>query len=711
VKHAKLTYHLNRIKTIPKQELARRLSRYALRTAGDLFREARVRAFPPQVPGREADAANAAPYIWRTGCVPGLFLSSNKWQRRVQLLDEAAPGTKALIVAEADRICEHIFDLLGSGPYQFGETLDWHLDFKSGHQFAPNTYYKRIHPAIYPGGYDIKVPWELSRCQHFVRLGQAYQIARDEKYAREFVAQVEDWIESNPWHYGVNWNCSMEVALRAINWLWGLAFFIGSSQVHDHFIVKIAQSLYLHAEHILDNLEKNQESCYAGNHYLSNLVGLIYLGIGCPFFTRAQDWLSFGVGELSEAITRQVWPDGVDFESSISYHRLVTELVLSAVWLCQQNLIDIPGVILDRLEKMLEFIQYYTKPDGTVPNIGDQDNGRVHRLGVWQEPGHEWLDHRYLVKIGKISLGYDAADWLSDGGCGEAIWWLGEEGLPPSQEVDVQASLTSRTFTEGGFYFMRHDNLYLALRAAENGTCGLGGHTHNDVFSFELFANDKTFIVDPGTYTYTDDVTIRNLFRSGRYHNALVVDGKEINRIPEQEAFRLENDVRVEILSWESNPHYDYFCAEHSGYAHLNSPVVYRRSILFDKKAGYWLIRDQALGSGLHKLALNFHWMPMGLIRDLSDGALFFSTCAERTNLAVWFRGQNPETLTLEDGWVSRNYGSRMKAPVLRWGIEVELPYELVSILYPFIGESPGIDELKEQVSHQLPLLMTRLTE
>ena len=37
---------------------------------------------------------------------------------------------------------------------------------------------------------NVKVPWELSRCQHFTALGQAYWLTGDERYAREFVDGV-----------------------------------------------------------------------------------------------------------------------------------------------------------------------------------------------------------------------------------------------------------------------------------------------------------------------------------------------------------------------------------------------------------------------------------------------------------------------------------------------------------------------------------------
>lgn len=152
------------------------------------------------------------------------FIEEGTKDKIVAFLKKIAPEAPDLLVAEADQNCTHVFDLLGSGPTSLGEKIDWHVDFKTGYRWDPKTYYKRIQPAPYPGGYDIKVPWELSRCQHFVRLGQAYWITNDEKYAREFIAQVTDWIISNPWPWGVNWSCTMDAAIRVVNWLWGCFF-------------------------------------------------------------------------------------------------------------------------------------------------------------------------------------------------------------------------------------------------------------------------------------------------------------------------------------------------------------------------------------------------------------------------------------------------------------------------------------------------------
>ena len=71
----------------------------------------------------------------------------------------------------ADEICAHRFDLLGSGPTELGPEIDWHTDFKTGRRWPLR--HSSLLPVAYGDGSDIKVPWELSRCQHLPLLAAA----------------------------------------------------------------------------------------------------------------------------------------------------------------------------------------------------------------------------------------------------------------------------------------------------------------------------------------------------------------------------------------------------------------------------------------------------------------------------------------------------------------------------------------------------------
>lgn len=354
---------------------------------------------------------------------PCFFLEPGRRQKFVSAVRACCPATESITIAAADRVCDHIFDLLGSGPTHLGDRIDWHIDFKTGHRFDPQKYYADVRPAPYPGGYDIKVPWELSRCQYFIWLGQAYWFTNDEKYAQEFVSQITDWVEKNPPKLGVNWTCTMDVAIRAVNWLWGYHFFKDSPALTDEFLLAFFKSLLAHGRHIMNNLEWSEE--ITSNHYLANLAGLIYLGFLLPEFKEAQSWQGFGLQELEKEMFKQVYPDGVNFEASVSYHRLAVELFLSPALLAQLNGHIFSTPFMRRLERMLEFVLYVTKPDGTAPLIGDNDNGRIHRLQVWKEPEREWTDCRYLLAIGAALFKRDDFARAAGNQWEEAIWLFG----------------------------------------------------------------------------------------------------------------------------------------------------------------------------------------------------------------------------------------------------------------------------------------------
>ena len=78
-----------------------------------------------------------------------------------------------------------------------------------------------------------------------------------------------------------------------------------------------------HGRFILDN---NEFSYIAtSNHYLSDVVGLFWLGTLFPEFEHAAAWREFGLSEMLREMDKQILPDGADFEASTGYHKFVSE--------------------------------------------------------------------------------------------------------------------------------------------------------------------------------------------------------------------------------------------------------------------------------------------------------------------------------------------------------------------------------------------------
>src|SRR3954453_14265489 len=129
----------------------------------------------------------------------------------------ALEDDRASLLARADDVLAHRFDLLGSGPVDLGERIDWQLDFKSGRRW-PLPHISRV-PIVFPDGSDIKVPWELSRFQHLPLLAAAWRLTGERRYLQEIGEQVDAFVLDNPVEFGACWACTMDVAIRAANWV------------------------------------------------------------------------------------------------------------------------------------------------------------------------------------------------------------------------------------------------------------------------------------------------------------------------------------------------------------------------------------------------------------------------------------------------------------------------------------------------------------
>lgn len=338
---------------------------------------------------------------------------SNNPERNVEALNETA------------KILHGKFTTLGCDLDYDGCEINWHLDPRSNFEWE-RKYYKRLYPVSNSSdNTDCKMPWELSRFQHLPFLIKGYLASGDDEYIEETVRQISHWIDENPLCYGINWTCAMEVAIRACNWIWAWWAFKENPAWTDEFNRKFLKSMWQHGWYIEHNLE--DKGGIRTNHYLSDVAGLFFIGIMLPQFKDGRRWKEFGVKELIRCMDEMDYPDGVSFENSTGYHRLVLELFAYSAILCQRNGIELPQAFWQRLEKMFEFVMYCMRPDGHMPMIGDADDGRFFIFGDY----YNWdrWDFRYLLSIGAVL--FSRSDFKEIAGkCHEEIYWLfGEEGV------------------------------------------------------------------------------------------------------------------------------------------------------------------------------------------------------------------------------------------------------------------------------------------
>src|SRR2546423_1950869 len=547
--------------------------------------------------------ASDLPAHFRSRVRPKFLPGFQDVTRSAELQRKLFPQPTAQLIDQARRIVkEHCWPLLGFGEKCFGkETIEWNRDPLSGFSW-PLDYHADIN-LIRKDGSDARVVWELNRLSHFITLGRAYAITNDDTFSKEFFQQLKDWRVQNPTARGVNWNCAMEVALRAINLLAAFQLLLGAAEMDDVALKDILNLFDQHGAHIRRNLEFSHIA--NSNHYLAGVVGLLWLGVVLPELQAADEWREFGRRELLREMDQQICPDGADNEASTGYHRLKAEMFLYSFVLCHLNGIDIEEKYWSKLRAIIEYVRTYIRPDGDAPLIGDSDSGQF--LPVVRRRGD---DHSYLLAVGAAVFQEPHFKLAQSIIPEELLWIIGECGVRDYEALPPVAAPASQAFPHAGTYFLREGELYLLLNASDSGINGRGSHGHNDALSIEVSAYGTAFIVDPGSYIYTSNLRERHLFRSTAYHSTVQVDGQEQNTTDEAMPFIIGNEARPRVLSWETNAETDTIVAEHYGYARLSHPVTHRRTVRFDKGRRFWIIEDELVGEGTHEFSFRFHVAP-----------------------------------------------------------------------------------------------------
>ena len=568
------------------------------------------------------------------------------------------------IADEADLVLENKFQTLGSTLTDLGDPILWQRDFKSGKEWnllPPQDL--DILDLGQPS--DVKVPWELSRFHQTWWLGKASWMTGNNEYARKFESLVSDWIDKNPVGLGVNWTVSMEVAIRACNWIAGYYFFQDASVISPGFWPRFVRSLLTHGLFIEHHLEYARVN---GNHFLSNVVGLLFLGMFFSDTPKGRDWLRWSRQQLETQMAEQVYDDGVNHEKSTSYHRLVLELFSAAAILCRVNARPLSSLFMKRLERMYEFMEAYVRPDGSIPLVGDADDGRLFRFSMGQDVN----DHRSLLSVGAVLFERDDFKNGSGGFSQESLWFFGGEGFERFQRLSASHEPRgSSAFPEGGFYCLQTDDLHVFVDAGDLGMRGRGGHGHNDTFSFELWARGEPLLVDSGTYAYTFDVEARQRFRSTQAHNTVMIDSTELADFNGLWSI-LEDRTRPEVLQWTSSPDHDTLEVRHHAYETLAQPVLHRRRFELDKKSLRLTVTDAFEGQGTHQIEAFFHLAPGANVTLVGE-----KSAKVHSGGIGWTLTTNAGTLSILETRFSRSYGLQESNQTVRLRLNPMLPAEV----------------------------------
>ena len=497
----------------------------------------------------------------------------------------ASPGiTKEQVDRRREGMMEEIFSINNNSVLfdniSSYSPINWHLDTKTLKKWPDDKWFIDINPGDIESS-DIKMPWEVSRFYHAGPLGLFAYLNNDNDAANELKFQIIDWIAANRVFHGVNWRNAMEAGIRATNWLLGVSFLWQKNFVDSEFLWLFHKSMYEHANFIFINLEKN--SFGSNNHYLGDLMGLISIGAALPWMPESDEWLIFATKEIVKEMDTQVNSDCSHFEASTSYHRFVTEIfaichsiITSLPDSRKKQLLEnsktfifdkvsvvnnhsntshsestalLPERFSEKLYGMIELLKLISKPNGNIPQIGDNDSGRVIWLPLPFDVTNDdsvnsllgstesLIDYRNknLRKHETTRFGWNKKQYMEN----ISIW-----------------------FPDFGLGVIKNLRLFIVISCGGNGGYGFGGHAHNDKLSFEMSLDGHDVIVDSGTYVYTSFPEMRNMFRSTMSHNTVVFPGLEQNVISDEDLFKLPDKSKAKMDKFGV----DFFVGEHIGY-------------------------------------------------------------------------------------------------------------------------------------------------
>ena len=578
-------------------------------------------------------------------------------KRSASELKSRWPDTAQRVIEQADRICEGKFDLLGFTDLNFGDPIDWQFEPISGKRI-PLLHWSKLDFLDAGIAGDKKIVWELNRHQYFMKLGRAYLLTGDDRYARVFMNHLESWMDSNPPKLGINWASSLEVAFRSISWLWAFYFF--KEAVPSNTIRRALKFLYLSARH----LESYLSTYFSPNtHLTGEALGLFYLGTLLPEFDEAKRWQKLGQSILIEQVPVHVKPDGVYFEQSSYYHRYTADFYIHFIILSRANGITLPKTIEDALRSLLDHLMYITRPDGSTPFFGDDDGGRLVMLDA-----RACNDFRASLANGAALFARGDYKFVAGDAGEELLWLFGIEGLKTYDAIAAhKPEQESRAFPDGGYFVMRdgwtRESNYLIFDCGPHGALNCG-HAHADALSIDLAVNGRTMLVDPGTFTYTGSKELRDWFRSAQAHNTVTLDGQS-SSVPNG-AFTWKSIGECRVREWITSERFDFVCGEQSPFT---------RSILF-LKGEYWIIRDTLKSPGEHRVEVRFQFdstvdprLENEEIRESKSGFIIRS----------FGNGRWSE----ENQWVSHCYGQRESARGFRFSADLKNGDSIYSFLFP----------------------------
>lgn len=520
------------------------------------------------------------------------------------------------------------------------------------HKFKPHRSYP-----VFDYGKDINWQYRpvkdqilstfLHRTVFWESLGTAYLGTADEKYAKEWVFQLLDYIKKNPQgaypdDKDFAWKAFV-VSFRLNHWSTYFYQFVNSPNFTPAVLMQFLKSYNEQANYVINNYSD------VGNHLLYEALHLMYAGSYFPELKDAQTWRKSGIAVLNKEITKQALPDGMQYELSTSYHIGTIGTFLNALKTAQNLGIanEFPASYRNTIEKMVMAVGKYSFPDYTFPLHGNSF-----------ATNKETMLKNYQLWASVFPNNQEIAYFASDGKSGEK----------PKQ--------LSTALPNAGFYAFRNglDSKATVMQIKIGPPAFF--HSHPDNGNFELWIKGRNFTPDAGSFIYANVGDQKNAkrdwYRSTKAHQTLTLNDQNI-----------ENNAKVQ--KWEPNGSIELLSYTNPSYKTL----AHQRSFLFID-GSYFLIIDRAVGGATGKLGVHFNLQEKSEPVINKKNNSFYTTYADGNNLLIQNLNKDVISLSAQESFVSYQYQVETPRPAFVFEKQKNsgATETFISIVYPFSGKA-----------------------
>ncbi|UNY97489.1 heparinase II/III family protein [Zhouia spongiae] len=494
-------------------------------------------------------------------------------------------------------------------PYEFKGEIDWQAN---------------------PFG-DPEWTFMLSRHRFWLDLGKSYMLTGKEKYAKEFIDQAKHWIDNNTITDKTKWTTwrRIEAGIRMENWIKSFEYMKNSKYVTPEFLEKFLLSIAAHADYL--------DSQFNGHSRTSNwgvieFSGLFSAAVFLSEFKNGKKWQESAADKLHECIQNQILEDGTQWEQSPMYHNEVMHCFMNTVLLAKRANIKLTDRLINRTKQMAYANLDWQKPNYNEPLLGDSDDNDLRDMLT---TAAVLYNDRTLKSRAYDELNYENY-FLFGNETNTTYKALGEK-LPEflSAYQSNAGDLYSRSsWGEDAFYSSFH------MRRIG------GGHSHDNLLHFTLFAYGQDYLVDTGRYTYMYNKW-RQYFKENTAHNTLGVDNltNSIYNGSWSNKFEAKSEGPYAIME----DSFDYAEAINKAYLRLEDPVLMKRRMLY-LKPDVWLLVDSFEAEKDHVYSQYFNFADKKV--KIEEGSLI--TTHDENNLRIQPLKEVEAQLT--DAWYSPDY-------------------------------------------------------